>query len=56
MKDKWINIGYDGEDLKPHTEPVEDLNNISRIGEKHGPFYYSFVLYDHSSQENKLLR
>ncbi|TNN76768.1 MAP/microtubule affinity-regulating kinase 4 [Liparis tanakae] len=31
MKDKWINIGYDGEDLKPHTEPVEDLNNISRI-------------------------
>ncbi|XP_035856908.1 MAP/microtubule affinity-regulating kinase 4 isoform X1 [Sander lucioperca] len=31
MKDKWINIGYDGEDLKPHTEPVEDLNNASRI-------------------------
>uniref|UniRef100_A0AAQ4S128 MAP/microtubule affinity-regulating kinase 3 n=1 Tax=Gasterosteus aculeatus aculeatus TaxID=481459 RepID=A0AAQ4S128_GASAC len=31
MKDKWINIGYDGEDLKPHTEPVEDLNNTSRI-------------------------
>ncbi|KAM8903694.1 MAP/microtubule affinity-regulating kinase 4 isoform 5-T6 [Spinachia spinachia] len=31
MKDKWINIGYDGEDLQPHTEPVEDLNNTSRI-------------------------
>uniref|UniRef100_A0A8C2XER2 MAP/microtubule affinity-regulating kinase 3 n=1 Tax=Cyclopterus lumpus TaxID=8103 RepID=A0A8C2XER2_CYCLU len=31
MIDKWINIGYDGEDLKPHTEPVEDLNNTSRI-------------------------
>ncbi|XP_068569074.1 MAP/microtubule affinity-regulating kinase 4 isoform X2 [Cebidichthys violaceus] len=31
MKDKWINIGYDGEDLKPHAEPVEDLNNTSRI-------------------------
>ncbi|KAK9521276.1 hypothetical protein VZT92_021095 [Zoarces viviparus] len=31
MKDKWINVGYDGEDLKPHAEPVEDLNNTSRI-------------------------
>ncbi|XP_074497226.1 MAP/microtubule affinity-regulating kinase 4-like isoform X4 [Sebastes fasciatus] len=31
MKDKWINIGYDGEDLQPHTEPVEDFNNTSRI-------------------------
>ncbi|XP_056296463.1 MAP/microtubule affinity-regulating kinase 4 isoform X3 [Pseudoliparis swirei] len=31
MNDKWINIGYDGEDLKPHMEPVEDLNNTSHI-------------------------
>ncbi|KAG8001775.1 MAP/microtubule affinity-regulating kinase 4, partial [Nibea albiflora] len=31
MKDKWINIGYDGEELKPHTEPLEDLNDTSRI-------------------------
>ncbi|XP_029302102.1 MAP/microtubule affinity-regulating kinase 4 isoform X1 [Cottoperca gobio] len=31
MKDKWINIGYEGEDLQPHAEPVEDLNNTSRI-------------------------
>lgn len=37
MKDKWINIGYDGEELKPHTEPLEDLNDTNRIGEKDTP-------------------
>ncbi|XP_070762052.1 MAP/microtubule affinity-regulating kinase 4 [Enoplosus armatus] len=31
MKDKWINVGYDSEELKPHTEPVEDLNDTNRI-------------------------
>ncbi|KAM9734076.1 MAP/microtubule affinity-regulating kinase 4 isoform 2-T2 [Menidia menidia] len=31
MKDKWINIGYDSNELKPHVEPVEDLNDTSRI-------------------------
>uniref|UniRef100_I3JLH6 non-specific serine/threonine protein kinase n=1 Tax=Oreochromis niloticus TaxID=8128 RepID=I3JLH6_ORENI len=31
MKDKWINIGYDGDELKPHMEPVEDFNDTSRI-------------------------
>lgn len=33
MNDKWINSGYDGEELKPHTEPLEDHNDASRIGE-----------------------
>uniref|UniRef100_A0A671UBE4 non-specific serine/threonine protein kinase n=1 Tax=Sparus aurata TaxID=8175 RepID=A0A671UBE4_SPAAU len=31
MKDKWINVGYDSDELKPHTEPVEDLNDTNRI-------------------------
>uniref|UniRef100_A0A671WQS3 non-specific serine/threonine protein kinase n=1 Tax=Sparus aurata TaxID=8175 RepID=A0A671WQS3_SPAAU len=31
MKDKWINAGYDGEDLKPHIEPVEDYSDPARI-------------------------
>ncbi|XP_068601368.1 MAP/microtubule affinity-regulating kinase 4 [Brachionichthys hirsutus] len=31
MKDKWINVGYDGEDLKPHTAPVENFNDTSRV-------------------------
>lgn len=33
MKDKWINSGYDGDDLKPHIEPVEDYSDPARIGE-----------------------
>lgn len=33
MKDKWINAGYEGDDLKPHIEPVEDYSDPARIGE-----------------------
>ena len=32
MKDKWMNVGYEGDDLLPHIEPVEDYNITSRIG------------------------
>lgn len=31
MKDKWINCGFEGEDLKPHIEPVEDYSDPARI-------------------------
>ncbi|XP_035010476.1 MAP/microtubule affinity-regulating kinase 4 isoform X3 [Hippoglossus stenolepis] len=31
MKDKWINVGFDSEELKPHGEPVEDFNDNGRI-------------------------
>uniref|UniRef100_A0A671LUT2 non-specific serine/threonine protein kinase n=1 Tax=Sinocyclocheilus anshuiensis TaxID=1608454 RepID=A0A671LUT2_9TELE len=31
MKDKWMNVGYENDDLKPHVEPVEDYNDSSRI-------------------------
>lgn len=37
MKDKWINTGYEGDDLKPHIEPVEDYSDPARIGESAGP-------------------
>lgn len=33
MKDKWINTGHEGDDLKPHIEPVEDYSDPARIGE-----------------------
>ena len=36
MKDKWINAGYEGDDLKPHIEPVEDYSDPARIGELAG--------------------
>ncbi|XP_033928060.1 LOW QUALITY PROTEIN: MAP/microtubule affinity-regulating kinase 4 [Melopsittacus undulatus] len=31
MKDKWINIGYEGDELKPYKEPEEDFGDTKRI-------------------------
>ncbi|XP_066919900.1 serine/threonine-protein kinase MARK1-like isoform X12 [Clytia hemisphaerica] len=31
MTDKWMNIGYENEELKPHIEPKPDLNDTKRI-------------------------
>lgn len=31
MKDKWINIGYEGEELKLYIEFEEDFGDIKRI-------------------------
>uniref|UniRef100_A0AAV2J7F9 non-specific serine/threonine protein kinase n=1 Tax=Knipowitschia caucasica TaxID=637954 RepID=A0AAV2J7F9_KNICA len=31
MRDKWINVGHEGNELKPHTEPAEDFSDTSRI-------------------------
>ncbi|XP_058496750.1 serine/threonine-protein kinase MARK1 [Solea solea] len=31
MKDRWMNVGYDNEDLKPFTEPEQDFNDLERI-------------------------
>ena len=32
MSDKWMNIGHDGQDLKPYSEPVPDFKDERRIG------------------------
>ena len=32
MQDKWMNIGYENDELKPYIEPVPDLNDTRRIG------------------------
>jgi MAP/microtubule affinity-regulating kinase len=31
MKDKWMNMGYEEEELKPFTEPVLDITDEKRI-------------------------
>jgi len=36
MKDKWINLGYEGDELKPYKEPEEDFGDTKRIGEGAG--------------------
>jgi len=31
MKDKWMNMGYEEDDLKPYVEPIQDWNDRKRI-------------------------
>lgn len=42
MKDKWMNVGYEDDELKPYIEPEPDFNDARRMG-KQGEL--SFVLY-----------
>lgn len=32
MRDRWMNVGFDDDDLKPYQEPPKDLNDPVRIG------------------------
>ena len=32
MKDRWMNVGHEEEELKPYAEPEPDFNDIKRIG------------------------
>lgn len=32
MKDRWMNVGHEEEELKPYTEPEPDFNDTKRIG------------------------
>ena len=31
MKDKWMNMGYEEDELKPYIEPVQDWADSKRI-------------------------
>lgn len=35
MKDRWINVGHEEEELKPYTEPEPDFSDTKRIGVFH---------------------
>jgi MAP/microtubule affinity-regulating kinase len=54
MKDKWMNIGYEEDELKPYIEPEPDFNDQNRIGNTYIPiisislFFPS--LFHHSGQ------
>jgi len=32
MKDKWMNLGYEEDELKPYIEPELDFKEVKRIG------------------------
>lgn len=33
MKDRWMNVGFEDEELTPYKEPEADLNDQARIRE-----------------------
>lgn len=37
MRDRWMNVGHEEEELKPHQEPEPDWNDNKRIGQSHTP-------------------
>lgn len=67
MKDRWMNVGHEEEELKPYTEPEPDFNDTKRIGEdfeknvasgEHRQFYlgrqtktYKFYLQSHHTSK-----
>lgn len=32
MKDRWMNVGHEEEELKPYAEPEADFSDTKRIG------------------------
>lgn len=53
MRDKWINSGYDGKELKPFSEPVEDLNDTSRIGRNKPLFNWRLSLVQNKKEKKE---
>ena len=35
MKDRWMNVGFEDEELKPYIEPEADLSDQARIRESY---------------------
>ena len=49
MSDKWMNLGYDNQELKPYSEPTPDFKDERRIGKDslkvHGASVCFFYLH-----------
>ena len=51
MKDKWMNMGYEEEDLKPYVEPVQDWNDRKRIEILEGMGYSNTMVEEALKQQ-----
>lgn len=49
MKDKWMNIGFEEDELKPYTEPMPDLNDQMRIGKL---YFININFSDYKEKKN----
>jgi len=45
MKDKWMNIGYEDDELKPYQEPSRDCTDPVRIGLCRECYYCTTAYY-----------
>jgi MAP/microtubule affinity-regulating kinase len=52
MLDKWMNIGFEGEELKPYIEPAPDINDNQRV-QKMTEMGFSLKEIQESLSENK---
>ncbi|XP_068202327.1 MAP/microtubule affinity-regulating kinase 3-like isoform X20 [Palaemon carinicauda] len=52
MKDRWMNIGYEDDELKPYIEPVMDFEDLKRI-ELLTEMGYSHIEIEESLKNNK---
>ena len=45
MSDKWMNIGFENDELKPHLEPKTDFGDVRRLGMVHMNLsFFSFLI------------
>ncbi len=52
MKDKWMNIGFEEDELKPYNEPLPDLNDQMRIGKCLREFLFNYYYYYYYNNNN----
>lgn len=43
MSDKWMNMGFEDDELKPYIEPKQELGDVKRIG-KTGTVYKAIII------------
>ena len=55
MKDKWMNIGFEEDELKPYNEPMPDLNDQIRIG-KFFSFCIAFFFFKKKEEDEQLYK
>ncbi|XP_055073611.1 serine/threonine-protein kinase MARK1 isoform X2 [Misgurnus anguillicaudatus] len=46
MKDRWMNVGHEEEELKPYTEPEPDFSDTKRIGLYPALAYICFSIHN----------
>ena len=45
MQDKWMNIGYENDELKPHIEPKPDLDDQRRLGNDYACYLFYCAIF-----------